>query len=322
MTRPLKQVLIAIRDALAEDKRPEVTADELPCFTAQALEGNPDVSPDDLERILDSLGPKDLPTFETALEKLGTDEPAWLGFKIVTDPVDALNSVDTEVVGITGEGEGSADALCGVFVVTADKQIVFSRPHSRRDAFQMLDATCGPRMHNEQYAGVAWLALPLEYTGTVYVFGAGEVAHFVERMARDCDFETVVIDYDAAYLNAERLPCSQRILIESFADIPDLGISEADYVLVLTRGHMYDPEALVYGIKAGAQYVGMMGCAEKNERVFEFAKVQGIPREKLDATHTPIGLKFGAKTPAELALCIVAELVQVRYENRRMKTSV
>jgi xanthine dehydrogenase accessory factor len=318
MTRSLRRTLVAIEDALAEGRRPEVTAEELPCFTAQALEGNPAVSPSDLGRVLDSLGPADLPTFAAALEALDAGEVAWLGFKLVTDPVLALNSADTEVVGITGEGEGSADAQCGVFVVGADGRIVFSRPYSKRDGFQMLDATSGPRMHNEQYAGVAWLSLPLERTGTVYVLGAGEVAHFIERMAQDCDFETVVIDYDAAYLNAERLPHSRRVLIGSFADIPDLGITEEDYVLVLTRGHMYDPEALVYGIRTGAHYVGMMGCAQKNERVFALAEAQGISREELDATHTPIGLRFGAKTPAELALCIVAELVQVRYENRRV----
>jgi xanthine dehydrogenase accessory factor len=318
MTRPLKQVLTAIRDALAEGRRPEVAADELPCFTAKALKDNPNVAPDDLGRVLDSLGSDDLPTFEAALAKLGSDEPAWLGFKIVTDPALAVNSVDTEVVGITGEGEGSADAQCGVFVATEGGQIVFSRPYSRRDSIQMLDITRGPHMHNEQYAGVSWLSLPLERTGAVYAFGAGEVTHFIERMARDCGFETVVIDYDESYLNAERLPNSRRILIDSFTDIPDLGITEADYVLVLTRGHMYDPEALIYGIKTGAHYVGMMGCLEKNRRVFDLAEAKGVAREELEATHTPIGLRFGAKTPAELALCIVAELVQVRYENRKL----
>jgi xanthine dehydrogenase accessory factor len=317
MARTLRQVIVAIRNALIEGVRPEVEAGELPCFTAQALEGNPDVSPDDLRRVLDSLGPADIPTFEAALEALDAAEPAWLGFKVITDPVLALDSEDTAVVGMKGAGEGSADALCGVFVATEDGQVIFSRPYSKRDGFQMLDITRGPHMHNEQYAGVAWLSLPLNCSGVVYVFGAGEVAHFIERMAQDCDFETVVIDDDAAYLNEERLPLSRRVLIDSFETIPDLGITPVDYVLVLTRGHMYDPEVLTYGIATGAHYVGMMGCLEKNERVFDFAEARGVSREKLDATHTPIGLKFGAKTPAELALCIVAELVKVRHECRK-----
>jgi xanthine dehydrogenase accessory factor len=317
MARTLRQTLTTIRDALAAGRRPEVTPEELPCFTAKALEGNPDVSPDDLGRILDSLGSEDLPTFEAALEKLDSGEPAWLGFKIVTNPTLALDSEDTDVVGMKGAGEGSADAQCGIFVATDTREIIFSRPYSKRDSFQMLDITRGPHMHNEQYAGVAWLSLPLTSTGVVYVFGAGEIAHYLERMAQDCDFETIVIDNDASYLNEERLPISRRILLDTLTDIPDLGITSADYVLVLTRGHMYDPEVLTYALATGAQYVGMMGCLEKNERVFMLAEAKGISRERLEATHSPIGLKFGAKTPAELALCIVAELVKVRYENRK-----
>jgi xanthine dehydrogenase accessory factor len=320
MARTLRQTITSIRDALAEGRQPEAAPEELPCFTAEALEGNPDVSPDDLARVLASLGPADVATFDAALERLGSNEPAWLGFKVVTDPVLAIDGAGAEAMGIVGEGAaaGSADALCGVFVATEGKQIISSRPYSQRDAFQMLDVTRGPHMHNEQFPGIAWLSLPLERDGVVYVFGAGEVTQFIERMAQDCGFGTVVIDDDAAYLNERRLPRSRRVLIESFEDIPALGITAADYVLVLTRGHMHDPEVLAYGIEANAHYVGMMGCLEKNERVFELAEARGIPREKLEATHTPIGLKFGAKTPAELALCIVAELVKVRYEGRRV----
>jgi xanthine dehydrogenase accessory factor len=316
-TRTLEQTLTALRDALVAGETPQATPEELPCFTAKALEGNPNVAPDYLAHILGALDRSDIPTFEFALEKLRYGEPAWLGFKIVTDPVFAVDSADTAVMGIEGKGQGSADALPGVFVATEDKEIIFGRTYSVRDRFQMLDITRGPHMHSEQYAGVTWLSLPLVGSGAVYIFGAGEVAHYIERMARDCDFETVVIDDDATYLNEQRLPLSRRVLIDSFAAIPPLGIGAADYVLVLTRGHMYDPEALIYGVRAQARYVGMMGCLEKNERVFAMAQAEGIAREQLEATHTPIGLKFGAKTPAELALCIVAELVKVRHEARR-----
>jgi xanthine dehydrogenase accessory factor len=312
MTRSLQQTLTAMRGALAEGRKPEATPEELYCFTAEALSGNPNATPDYLDVILDSLGPDDIPTLDAALEKLRMNEFAWLGFKIVTNPEIACDSYDTEVVGIIGKGEGSADAVPGVFVATEDKQIVFSRPYSNRDSIQMLDIARGPHMHSEQYGGVAWLSIPLKRSGVVYIFGAGEIAHYLEKMAQDCDFPTVVLDNDSEYLNKNRLPLSKRILIESFDNLPDLGITNEDYVLVLTRGHMYDPEVLVHGIKCGARYVGMMGCDPKNEKVFEIARRSGVTDEQLAATYTPIGLKFGAKSPAELALCIVAELVQVR----------
>jgi xanthine dehydrogenase accessory factor len=316
MARSLATTIQSIIEALEAGAKPTVSPEEFPCFLPEALVGNPDISSDYLQTIIASLDTGDIPTFKFALAQIGRDTPAWLGFKIVTNPALALDSVDTKVVGIEGKGQGSADTLPGVFVATEDSQIVFSRPYSYRDELQMLDITRGPHMHNEQYAGVAWLSVPLEQSGRVFMFGAGEVSHWLERMAQDVDFETIVIDDNADYLNPERLPLSKLVLIESFDAIGDLGITPADYVLVLTRGHMHDPEALVYGIRTGAQYVGMMGCAEKNARVFDFAEEQGIAREQLEATHTPIGLRFGAKTPAELALCIAAELVKTRFEAR------
>jgi xanthine dehydrogenase accessory factor len=318
MARSLTTTIQSIIESLEVGVKPSVSPEELPCFLPEALVGNPDVKPESLDAVLATLNASDIPTFKFALEQIGSGKPAWLGFKIVTDPALAVDSLDTKVVAITGKGEGSADALPGIFVATEDSQIVFSRSYSHRDSLQMLDITRGPHMHSEQYAGVAWLSIPLEQSGRVFIFGAGEIAHWIDKVARDVDFETIVIDDNAEYLNPERLPFSKLIQIESFDAIGDLGITPADYVLVLTRGHMHDPEALIYGIKTGAQYVGMMGCMDKNKRVFDFAEAEGVSREQLEATHTPIGLKFGAKTSSELALCIVAELIQTRYNNRKV----
>jgi xanthine dehydrogenase accessory factor len=312
-----------IHAALQAGERPVASPEEFPCFAPAAVQGDPDVTPASLEQVLGALTRADIPTFEVAIAAIQASERAWLGFKLVTDPVAALDSEDTDVVGLRGKGMGSADALPGAFVVlnpTGDRveaEIVFSRTPSRRDRFQMLDITRGPQMHNEQYAGVAWKAVPLFHRARVFLLGAGTVAAEVERVASMVDFETVVVDHDPAYLNAERFPRSRRVLIESFDAIPDLGITPDDYVCVLTRGHMHDPQALVHGIRAGAGYVGMMGSAEKNARVFELAEQAGVARAALEATHTPIGLKFGAKSPTELALSVTAELIQVRHARRK-----
>lgn len=316
MSRSLKETCQAIVAALQAGETPEATAHDFPCFSAESLAGNPDIAPQYLDTIMASLTVDDIPTFERALKAIDAREHAWLGFKIVTDPTVACDSEDTAVVNVTGKGKGSADALPGIFFATEAKEIVFSRAYSDRDMFQMLDITRGPHMHNEQYAGVAWLSVSLEPVSRAFIMGAGTVGSEVEKMAHAVGFETVAVDYDPQYLNEERFPLSERILIESFEDLPDLGITDSDYMLVLTRGHMYDPEALIYSIQSPAYYVGMMGCLEKNQRVFDLAQKTGCSREELEATHTPIGLKFGAKTPPELALCIVAELIQVRYDRR------
>lgn len=314
----LRAACVRILGSLKAGMRP--VPEVFPCFAPSALRGDPRVKPGASGTVLASLTQADIPTFERAIEAMDSGERAWLGFKIVTDPLAAVDSEDTEVVARRGKGMGSADGQHGVFLVIdapggRDRtQLIFGRPFSDRDRFQMLDITRGPQMHSQQYAGVAWKAVSLLRRTRVFLLGAETVSAEVERIASLADFETVVVDFDPAFLSAERFPLSQRILIGSFDAIPDLGIGPDDFVCVLTRGHMHDPQALVHGIQAGAGYVGMMGHPLKNERVFTLAERSGLDRAALLATHTPIGLNFGARTPVELAIAIVAELIQVRRD--------
>ena len=316
MQRSMRETLQAIIDALQAGDTPSADAGDFPCFAPDKLEDYPSIQTEDLQAILSSLSSADIPTLERALRALDEQVPAWIGFKIITDAAKAVDSEDTEVVNFQGEGAGSADAEPGIFFANEKEDLVFSRSYSERDRLQMLDISRGPHMHNEQYAGVAWLSMPLEQSGRAFIFGAGEVPLWTARMAKDVGFASVIIDDDEDYLNADRFPFSERQIVD-YEALPDLGITERDYVLVLTRGHMRDPEALVYGIQSGAHYVGMMGKISKNERVFEMAQEKGVTREQVEATFSPIGLKFGAKTPPELAMCIVAQMIQVRNDLRK-----
>ena len=79
---------------------------------------------------------------------------------------------------------------------------------------------------------------------------------------------------------------------------------------------MFDPEGCLWGLQNNAHYIGMMGCAGKNSTVHDLVIEGGATEEGWERIKRPIGLKFGAKTPAELAIAIVAELVDVRYKQR------
>ena len=326
-SRPTQQQLVAalaeIISALKAETKPtmsDAVATAFSCFSPEALAEDPDIKPTDLIRILNMLTIGDLPTFERALAAVTNREQAWIGFKIVTDASVACDSTDTEVTGFSGEGKGSADALAGVFFASEGKEIVFSRTYSARDRKQMLDITRGPHMHNRQYAGLAWTSQSLEPRQRVIMFGAGDVSSQLEIVARLVGFETIVIDDDANYLSEERFPNSQRVLVPSFNEIGDLEVGFDDYLCVLTRGHMYDPEALTYAVSTPAGYIGMMGTPLKNERVYELAEQKGVDPElfKAERLFAPIGFKFiGDKSPAGLAVSIVAQLLQVRSDRRK-----
>lgn len=319
----LDTVLRSLLAALAAG-RPTVELGDVPCLTVARLLGN-STAASDLQAVLDSLGPADIPTLETAFAALEASdapdaEPAWLGFKIVTDPEAALQVGPGPEEDHLAKGTASADGQPGVFVCFEDGRIVFSRPASVRDQAQMRDVTRGPHMHTEEYPGLVWLSLPLAERDRLIVFGAGEIAHYLERMASDTGWETVVVDEDASYLNKNRLPLSRLVLVDSLEDVSAVHVTPEDDVVVVTRGHDHDAVALIHAVRAGARYVGMMGSPNKNERVFTAAEAAGLTREQLAGVHAPIGLKFGARTPAELALCIVAELVKVRAVRRGLFT--
>lgn len=138
------------------------------------------------------------------------------------------------------------------------------------------------------------------------------------KLAKHVGFEVKVVDYDASYLNEERFPSAERVMLHGgdFHELANIPSSPEDYVCVLTRGHMFDPQGCVWALENGVSYVGMMGCAGKNSTVHDLVLAAGISEEDWNRIKRPIGLKFGAKTPAELAIAIVAELIDMRYQQR------
>lgn len=312
MRRETIETLIA---ALQAGRTPVLAVEDFPCFSDRATEGNPHIEPATAQRIAAQLSADDIPTFKRALRALDEGDLAWLGFKVVFDAEAACANVDNEVTKKYGE-VGSADGRDMVFFCNDAKEIVSARTPSPRDTFQMKDVTRGPAMHNEQFDGLTWCAVPLFDQVRVWLLGASDASSEVAALAHHVGFAVTAVDYDRAYLNAERFPAAERILVDDFNDLSQLQASPDDYVCVLTRGHMFDPQGCLWAVRHHVHYVGMMGCAGKNGTVHDLCASQGMTEAQWEGIKRPIGLKFGAKTPAELAIAVVAELVDVRYRQR------
>lgn len=305
----------AIIDDLKAGNVPSVSVADFPCFSEEATQGNPHISPATLSHMAAEWNESDIPTFERACAAIETGELAWLGFKVVYDAQAAQANTDNEVTKKYGI-VGSADGQGLVFFCNDAKEIVSSRQPSPRDVFQMKDATRGPAMHTEQFEGLTWVSVPLFDSVRVWLLGASDAAAEVASLATHVGFEVVVVDYDSAYLNEERFPTTERILVDSFDDMRSLDARPSDYVCVLTRGHMFDPQGCLWAVQHNVHYVGMMGCVGKNNTVHDLCMRRGMTEAQWETIKRPIGLKFGAVTPAELAIAIVAELVDVRYCQR------
>ena len=312
-----KELLENIAVELRAGRAVELSVEDFPCFSAQALAGNTHVSPDDLGKLAAALTAADAPVFERAARAMGEGDLAWLGFKIVWDAAAAQANTDNEVTKKYGN-VGSADGQGAVFFCNDAKEIVSARTPSPRDVFQMKDVTRGPSMHNEQFEGLTWLSVPLFDQVRVWLLGASDAAAEVSALAAHVGFAVTAVDYDPAYLSPERFPDATRVLLEggNFDGLASLTPAPGDYVCVLTRGHMFDPDSCVWAVRHGVHYVGMMGCKGKNSTVHDLVIARGATEEQWERIKRPIGLKFGAKTPAELAIAIVAELVDVRYRQR------
>lgn len=312
-----RETIEGIIEDLRTGRTPELTTEEVSCFAPEALAGKEHVTPAYLDTIAASLTEADIPTFERALRAIDEGDLAWLGFKIVYDAAEAMSNTDNEVTKKYGE-TGSADGEPLAFFCNDAKEVVASREYSPRDLFQMKDVTRGPSMHNDQFEGLSWVSEPLFGKVRVWLLGASDAAAEVAALADHVGFHVVAVDYDPAYLNEERFPAAERIMLHggNFDELANMPGRSDDYVCVLTRGHMFDPEGCLWALQNDAHYIGMMGCAGKNSTVHDLVIGGGATEEGWGRIKRPIGLKFGAKTPAELAIAIVGELVDVRYRQR------
>ena len=314
MNKAMLEKMVA---ALVAGDAPKVTTADFPCFAEEETAGNPHVSPKDLDSVMSRLTEADIPTIRRAIRAIEEGELGWLGFKVVYDAAQAVENEDNEVTKKYGD-QGSADGEPMMFFCNDAKEIVSSREPSPRDVFQMKDVTRGPSMHTEQFDGLTWVSVPLFEKQKVWLLGASDVASELAALAEHTGFEVAVVDYDPSYLNEERFPKAERILLHggNFAELSNMVCSDRDYVCVLTRGHMFDPQGCIWGIQNNARYVGLMGSKGKNEAVEAIVLDAGLTPDDWSRIKRPIGMKMGAKTPAELAVSIVAELIDLRYQER------
>ena len=151
---------------------------------------------------------------------------------------------------------------------------------------------------------------------TIFLFGAGHVSQQVAVLAEMVGFRTVVIDDRSEYANRERFPQADEVkVLDSFEEcFSELEADGDSYVVIVTRGHRYDQTVLAQALRTRAGYIGMMGSSRKREEVFKVLQQEGFSAAELERVHCPIGLKIQAATTGEIAISIMAELIQTRAQ--------
>jgi xanthine dehydrogenase accessory factor len=155
----------------------------------------------------------------------------------------------------------------------------------------------------------------IEVTGSpdhLVILGGGHIGLALYKMARVSDFRVTVVDDREEFSRQERFPEAQVVLSKYDDESIQELITPESFVVILTHGHMHDAAALRNVIGTGAQYIGMIGSRRKIGKVREQLVEENVSEEALDAVFTPVGLDIGAETPAEIAVAVLAEIINVK----------
>jgi len=147
----------------------------------------------------------------------------------------------------------------------------------------------------------------------LYIFGAGHVSQFLSKAAKMVDFRVTVVDDRAEFASKERFPDADNVIVDGFDAVFDhLDFASSPYVVIVTRGHSHDALVLEKSIAKPTRYIGMIGSKRKVRVVLDYLKGKGVTNEVLESIYAPIGIDINSETPQEIAISIVAQLIQVR----------
>lgn len=228
-------------------------------------------------------------------------------------------SIPTEVgskILVSGEGQILAGTVGGgaleaviihkLVRAIANGQPVYVEHHLTDDEAGTLGMTCGGsiQLFLEPYVGPAELVL----------VGGGHVNQAVAKLAAELDYRVTVIDDRPQWAHQDYFPEAQAIEVVKTLKAPfdSLKRPENSYLVIATRCHATDRLVIREALKHQWKYVGMIGSRYKIEKIVGELKDEGLYGPLEGRFHAPIGLDLGGKSPAAVALSIVAEIQMVR----------
>ncbi len=222
---------------------------------------------------------------------------AKVGAHAVVDParkdLGALEAVGLEPIAAEQVAERAADSRAGLVEVGEA-----GLRHTTR-----VQPTGAPRIFIDPIVGAQRLI----------IVGAGHIAQPLAEMGSMLGFHVTVIDDRHQFANRERFPGANQVIVKPFREaIDSLQLDRHCYLVSVTRGHAYDEEAIAAALAQPCGFVGMIGSRRRVKTTLGRLVAAGIPRERVEEVHAPLGLDLGAETPEEIAVAIIAEIIRER----------
>ncbi len=179
-----------------------------------------------------------------------------------------------------------------------------------------------PFQLNEKHGGLVCGGKILVYIEPVVpeprlvILGAGHVGKALSTVARFSGFHVTVTDDREEYANRKNIPHAHDVIVREFGTVFEhLSAGRNTYIVIATRGHNHDLEALKAALRTDACYIGLLGSRRKKALLFRTLRNEGFTEETVNRVITPVGLSIGSVTPEEIAISITAQIIQQRRMN-------
>ncbi|MEN8077456.1 XdhC family protein [Clostridioides difficile] len=155
---------------------------------------------------------------------------------------------------------------------------------------------------------------------SLVICGGGHIALSLASMAKMLDFNITVIDDRDEFANKNRFPEVDNIICDKFNTALDkIEFNRNSYFVIVTRGHRADQDCVEKILKNEFRYLGMIGSRAKVANSIRQLLEKGYTTEEINKVNAPIGLNIGAKTPAEISVSIMAQIIQEK-NSRNLST--
>ncbi len=148
---------------------------------------------------------------------------------------------------------------------------------------------------------------------TLVLAGGGHISKALAPIAKSVGFRLFIVDDRPEFANPERFPEAEIVRVAEYATaFKDLPINPNSFIVIATRGHRYDDAALAAALETPASYIGLLGSRRKTILIYEELLKRGVTLERLKQVRSPIGLDISGRTPAEIAISVMAEVLMFR----------
>jgi xanthine dehydrogenase accessory factor len=147
----------------------------------------------------------------------------------------------------------------------------------------------------------------------IVVAGGGHVALAIARQAAMLDFDVTIVEDRPEFADPARFPNATILQGEVPALLEQMDYAWNSFIVIATRGHKLDADCMRAAVRTQARYVGLLGSRRKTVLIDEMLRAEGVAPERLAAVHAPVGLDLGGRTPAEIAMSVMAEITAIRY---------